>query len=98
MRPVLTHKLCDLAQLVPPESVVESQADGVEPELSLILRRLDVNVWRLLTLVAEKVEAKAAHAQHRRHESILEVAHSKGKHQQSCLRAFEQCVSDGNEA
>jgi len=64
---MLRDQMLDGGQFTPVEAVVCGQGERVEPELRLIPARLDVDVRRLLPLVAVKEEAESSNPQDRRH-------------------------------
>jgi len=56
---VLFDEPLDLTQFTPVEAVIGSQRDRVEPELDLVPACLDVDMRRLMPLVAVEEKAKA---------------------------------------
>jgi len=59
---MLIDKFLDLVQLATVETVIGGQLDRVEPELDLIATRFDVDMWRLLPLVAVEEEPESPDA------------------------------------
>src|SRR6266540_3648215 len=64
---MLGNQLTQLRELVTPEAIVPRQRHGIQPELGVALRMLNVNVCRLLSLAAEEEEPIAADPQDGRH-------------------------------
>lgn len=50
----------DLIQFAGSKAMICRQTDRVEPKFRLICCGLNMNVWRLLTFVAEEVQSKSA--------------------------------------
>jgi hypothetical protein len=44
------------------ETIIGSQQNGAEPKLGLIAGCFDMNVWWLLALITEKIEAESPDA------------------------------------
>jgi hypothetical protein len=52
------------SQLSAREPVIRGKLSWIQPELRFILSSLNVDMWWLFSLVAEKVKAKSAYPQH----------------------------------
>jgi hypothetical protein len=57
---MVSNMTLDLGQVPASKAVIRNQADGIEPEFRLVFRRLDMDVRRLDSFVAEKEETKSA--------------------------------------
>lgn len=68
---MFVHEPLDVAQLGRVEAVVRGERDGAQPELGLQVLALDVNMGRLVSFPAVKVETIRADAQDRGHDGIL---------------------------